>query len=80
MEKNNIKSNPLFTRENVNKIVVLPVVNEDICSFIGDKLRQAGIYFRITSRVKSHDSIYEKITSKNYGQKGSEYENKKTLN
>ena len=53
--------NPLFRIENVNKIIIPPVVKDDLCSFLREKLDKAGFYYRITYRIKSNDSILNKL-------------------
>lgn len=75
----NIKneSNPLFTRENAAAIVVPGIVKDDLCGIVEDKLKKAGFYYRISSRIKTADSILEKMNRRGYGVKGSKYENRK---
>lgn len=73
--ENNI--NPLFRIENVNKIIIPSVIQDDLCSFLTEKLDKAGFYYRITYRVKSNDSILNKLITKDYGRDGSEYRDKK---
>ena len=36
--------NPLFRIENVNKIIIPPVVKDDLCNFLREKLDKAGFY------------------------------------
>ena len=69
--------NPLFRIENVNKIIIPPVVKDDLCNFLREKLDKAGFYYRITYRVKSKDSILNKLLAKDYGREGSIYHDKK---
>ena len=69
--------NPLFTRENAAAIVVPGVVKDDLCGIVEDKLKKAGFYYRISSRIKTADSILEKMNRRKYGVKGSIYENRK---
>lgn len=69
--------NPLFRIENVNKIIIPPVVKDDLCNFLREKLDKAGFYYRITYRVKSNDSILNKLLAKDYGREGSIYHDKK---
>ena len=70
-------NNPLFTRENAAAIVVPGVVKDDLCGIVEDKLKKAGLYYRISSRIKTPDSILEKMFRRGYGVKGSKYEHKK---
>ena len=69
--------NPLFTKENVDAIFVPNMLKEDLCSILEEKLKKAGFYYRVAYRVKSPDSILSKMIRRNYGAKGSDYENKK---
>ena len=39
--------NMLFTKENVEQIVVPQVVKDDLLSIIEEKLKRAGFYYRI---------------------------------
>ena len=39
--------NELFTKENVEQIVVPQVVKDDLLSIIEEKLKRAGFYYRI---------------------------------
>ena len=39
--------NKLFTKENVEQIVVPQVVKDDLLSIIEEKLKRAGFYYRI---------------------------------
>ena len=41
--------NELFTKENVEQIVVPQVVKDDLLSIIEEKLKRAGFYYRIFS-------------------------------
>ena len=53
--------NELFTKENVEKIVVPQVVKDDLLSIIEEKLKRAGFYYRIAYRVKTVDSMVNKL-------------------
>lgn len=69
--------NPLFTKENAEAIFVPAVVREDLCTIIEENLKKAGFYYRIAYRVKRAESITEKMIKRDYGRKGTDYENKK---
>ncbi len=56
--------NELFTKENVEKIVVPQVVKDDLLSIIEEKLKRAGFYYRIAYRVKTVDSMVNKLIFK----------------
>lgn len=71
------KINPLFTKENAEAIFVPAIVKEDLCAIIEENLKKAGFYYRITYRVKRAESITDKMLRRNYGKKGTDYENKK---
>lgn len=43
----NKKINPLFTKENVEKIVVPDIVKVDLLSILEEKLQKAGFYYRV---------------------------------
>ena len=43
--------NELFTKENVEQIVVPQVVKDDLLSIIEEKLKRAGFYYRIAYSV-----------------------------
>ena len=53
----NKKINPLFTKENVEKIVVPDIVKVDLLSILEEKLQKAGFYYRVAYRVKAVDSM-----------------------
>ena len=53
--------NELFTKENVEQIVVPQVVKDDLLSIIEEKLKRAGFYYRIAYRVKAVDSMVNKL-------------------
>ena len=53
--------NELFTKENVEKIVVPQVVKDDLLSIIEEKLKRAGFYSRIAYRVKTVDSMVNNL-------------------
>lgn len=69
--------NKLFTKENVEQIVVPQVVKDDLLSIIEEKLKRAGFYYRIAYRVKAVDSMVNKLIFKDYGRPGTENEDKK---
>lgn len=69
--------NTLFTKENVEKIVVPDIVKDDLLSIIEEKLKRAGFYYRIAYRVKAVDSMVNKLIYKDYQSSGSENEDKK---
>lgn len=69
--------NKLFTRENVEKIRVPGAVETDLLNIIEDKLKTAGFYYRIAYRVKTADSIEDKLIYKDYRRAGTENEDKK---
>ena len=56
--------NELFTKENVEQIVVPQVVKDDLLSIIEEKLKRAGFYYRIAYRVKAVDSMVNKLIFK----------------
>ena len=57
----NKKINPLFTKENVEKIVVPDIVKVDLLSILEEKLQKAGFYYRVAYRVKAVDSMVNKL-------------------
>lgn len=69
--------NELFTRENVEKINVPSIVKDDLLSIVEEKLKKAGFYYRIAYRVKTVESILNKLKLKDYGREGSENEDRK---
>ena len=69
--------NELFTKENVEKIVVPQVVKDDLLSIIEEKLKRAGFYYRIAYRVKTVDSMVNKLIFKDYRRPGTENADKK---
>ena len=69
--------NELFTKENVEQIVVPQVVKDDLLSIIEEKLKRAGFYYRIAYRVKAVDSMVNKLIFKDYRRPGTENEDKK---
>ena len=71
--------NELFTKENVEQIVVPQVVKDDLLSIIEEKLKRAGFYYRIAYRVKAVDSMVNKLIFKDYRRPGTENEDKKML-
>ena len=73
----NKKINPLFTKENVEKIVVPDIVKVDLLSILEEKLQKAGFYYRVAYRVKAVDSMVNKLIFKDYRRKGTENEDKK---
>ena len=64
--------NELFTKENVEKIVVPQVVKDDLLNIIEEKLKRAGFYYRIAYRVKTVDSMVNKLIFKDYRRPGTE--------
>jgi ppGpp synthetase/RelA/SpoT-type nucleotidyltranferase len=70
-------NNKLFNRDNVEKVKVPAVVSADLLNIIEDKLKKAGFYYRIAYRVKTVDSILDKLISKDYGRAGTDSEGKK---
>ena len=73
----NSKVNELFCRENVEKIKVPEVVLSDLLSILEEKLKRAGFYYRLAYRIKSVDSIIDKLILKDYKRAGSENADKK---
>lgn len=73
----NRKVNPLFTKENVEKIVVPEIVKVDLLSILEEKLKKAGFYYRVAYRVKAVDSMVNKLIYKDYQRPGTENEDKK---
>lgn len=69
--------NELFTKENVEKIIVPDIVKVDLLSIIEEKLKKAGFYYRIAYRVKAVDSMVDKLIYKDYKRPGTENEDKK---
>lgn len=69
--------NPLFTRENVEKIIVPEIIKVDLLSIIEEKLKKAGFYYRVAYRVKAVDSMVNKLIYKDYRRPGTENEDKK---
>ena len=69
--------NELFCKENVEKIVVPDIVKVDLLSIIEEKLKKAGVYYRIAYRVKAVDSMVDKLIYKDYRRVGTENEDKK---
>ncbi len=69
--------NELFTKENVEKIVVPQVVKDDLLNIIEEKLKRAGFYYRIAYRVKTVDSMVNKLIFKDYRRPGTENADKK---
>ena len=69
--------NNLFCKENVEQIHVPEVVQTDLLNIIEDKLKKAGFYYRIAYRVKTVDSIVNKLNFKEYRISGTENEDKK---
>lgn len=69
--------NSLFCKENVEKIIVPAVVKDDLLSILEEKLKKAGFYYRVAYRVKSADSMVNKLILKDYGKPGTENEYKK---
>lgn len=69
--------NKLFTKENVEQIIVPQVVKDDLLSIIEEKLKRAGFYYRIAYRVKAVDSMVNKLILKDYRRVGTENEDKK---
>lgn len=69
--------NPLFTKENVEKIIVPEIVKTDLLSILEEKLKKAGFYYRVAYRVKTVDSMVNKLILKDYRRKGTENEDKK---
>ena len=69
--------NNLFCKENVEQILVPEVVQTDLLNIIEDKLKKAGFYYRIAYRVKTVDSIVNKLNFKEYRISGTENEDKK---
>ena len=69
--------NNLFCKENVEQILVPEVVQTDLLNIIEDKLKKAGFYYRIAYRVKTVDSIVNKLNFKEYRVPGTENEDKK---
>ena len=49
----------MFTKENAEAIYVPDMVRHDLCTIIEEKLRKAGLYYRLAYRVKKADSIVE---------------------
>ena len=66
--------NNLFCKENVEQIRVPEVVQTDLLNIIEDKLKKAGFYYRIAYRVKTVDSIVNKLNFKEYRISGTENE------
>ena len=78
METENTKKiNPLFTKENAEAIYVPDIVRHDLCTIIEEKLKKAGLYYRLAYRVKKSDSIVDKMKRRNYGARCSKYEHRK---
>lgn len=73
----NKKVNALFTKENVEKIIVPDIVKVDLLSIIEEKLKKAGFYYRVAYRVKAVDSMVNKLIYKDYRRPGTENEDKK---
>jgi ppGpp synthetase/RelA/SpoT-type nucleotidyltranferase len=71
------EKNVLFCRENVEKIVVPDVIEDDLLSIIEEKLKKAGFYYRIAYRVKTVESTVNKLIYKDYRRPGTENEDKK---
>lgn len=69
--------NELFSKENVEQIVVPDIVRTDLFNIIEDKLKKAGFYYRIAYRVKAVDSTVDKLIFKDYRRAGTENEEKK---
>ena len=69
--------NELFTKENVEQIVVPQIVKDDLLSIIEEKLKRAGFYYRIAYRVKAVDSMVNKLIFKDYRRPGTENADKK---
>ena len=77
MEITTKKINPLFTKENAEAIHVPHIVRQDLCMIIEEKLKKAGLYYRLAYRVKKADSIVDKMIRRNYGARCSKYEHRK---
>ncbi len=77
MENTTKKINPLFTKENAEAIHVPHIVRQDLCMIIEEKLKKAGLYYRLAYRVKKADSIVDKMIRRNYGARCSKYEHRK---
>lgn len=75
MEETNI--NKLFCRECVEQIHVPDVVRVDLLTILEEKLKKAGFYYRVAYRVKTVDSIVNKLIYKDYQRAGGENEDKK---
>ena len=69
--------NKLFTKENVEKIVVPDIVKDDLLSIIEEKLSRAGFYYRVAYRVKAPDSMLNKLVLKDYRRQDTENADKK---
>lgn len=72
-----METNPLFTIEAVQQIVVPDVVKQDLLSILEEKLNRAGFYYRLAYRVKEAGSMVNKLIYKDYGRAGGENEDKK---
>jgi len=72
-----IYNSDLFCKECAQQIVVPEVVEEDLLSIIEEKLKKAGFYYRIAHRVKSVDSIIDKLKRKKYRKQSSDNKDKK---
>ena len=75
MDNNGV--NEVFNKYNVDQIVVPEVVKEDLLSIIEEKLSKVGFYYRVAYRVKTSDSILNKLLLKQYRIEGSPNEHKK---
>ncbi|MGN0316912.1 MAG: hypothetical protein ACI4E1_03145 [Lachnospira sp.] len=73
----NYSDNILFTKENVEQIVVPEIVKDDLLSIIEEKLTKTGFYYRIAYRVKTVDSTLNKLKMKDYRRPGTDNEDKK---
>lgn len=72
-----VYNSDLFCKKCAQQIVVPEVVQEDLLSIIEEKLKKAGFYYRVAYRVKSVDSIVDKLKRKEYRKKASDNEEKK---
>ena len=72
-----IYNSDLFCKKCAQQIIVPEVVQEDLLSIIEEKLKKAGFYYRVAYRVKSVDSIVDKLQRKEYRKRASDNEDKK---
>ena len=77
MESSVKKINPLFTKENAEAIYVPDIVRQDLCTIIEEKLKKAGLYYRLAYRVKKAESIVDKMVRRNYGARCTKNEHRK---